>query len=147
MPAGSLSLFRWHARQCRHRAKGRKWTRCQCGIWTQGSLSGQWVKMSLHTRNWAAAAKIIHNWEATGKIGEEPPDIRNVSTKADQAHARNLERMCQPRTHRIVRLKREDLGLVLEALNWRGKHGAVKIALEFVTMVPRDRRFPAPVGF
>ena len=94
MPAGSLSLFRWHARQCRHRAKGRKWTRCQCGIWTQGSLSGQWVKMSLHTRNWAAAAKIIHNWEATGKIGEEPPDIPTIKKAVEKyladAEARHL---------------------------------------------------------
>jgi integrase/recombinase XerD len=57
-------------------------------------LSGQWVKMSLHTRNWAAAAKIIHNWEATGKIGEEPPDIPTIKQAVEKyladAEARHL---------------------------------------------------------
>jgi integrase/recombinase XerD len=94
VPAGSLSIYRLHARDCKHRAKGRKWTRCQCAIWTQGSLSGRWVKMSLHTRNWAAAAKIIHNWEATGKIGEEPPDIPTIKRAIEKylvdAEARHL---------------------------------------------------------
>ncbi len=94
MPAGSLSLYRLHSRDCPHRAKGRRWTRCNCAVWTQGSLAGRWVRMSLKTRNWAAAAKVIHNWEATGKIGEEPPDIptirKAVEKYLDDAEARHL---------------------------------------------------------
>lgn len=50
--------------------------------------------MSLHTRNWAAAAKIVHNWEATGKIGEEPPDIPTIKRAVEKyladAEARHL---------------------------------------------------------
>ena len=50
--------------------------------------------MSLNTRNWAAAAKIIHNWEATGKIGEEPPDIPTIKKAVEKyladAEARHL---------------------------------------------------------
>jgi site-specific recombinase XerD len=40
--------------------------------------------MSLHTRNWAAAAKIIHNWEATGKIGEEPADLPPIKKAVEK---------------------------------------------------------------
>jgi integrase len=50
--------------------------------------------MSLKTRNWAAAAKVIHNWEATGKIGEEPPDIPTIKKAIEKyladAAARHL---------------------------------------------------------
>ena len=69
MPAGSLRLFRWHSQACPHRAKGRRWTRCNCAIWVQGSLGGQWVKRALGTREWAAAAATIHGWESSGEIG------------------------------------------------------------------------------
>ena len=48
----------------------------------------------MHTRNWAAAAKIVHNWEATGKIGEEPPDIPTIKLAVEKylgdAEARHL---------------------------------------------------------
>lgn len=56
MPAGSLALYRLHARNCPHRPKGRRWTRCTCSIWVQGSLGGKWVKKSLSTRDWSVAA-------------------------------------------------------------------------------------------
>ena len=104
MPAGSLSLYRLHSRDCRHRAKGRPWTRCNCSVWTQGSLAGQWVKMSLKTRNWAAAAKVIHNWEASGKIGEEPPDIPTIKSAVAKYLADAEARHLAPET---VRKRRE----------------------------------------
>jgi hypothetical protein len=50
--------------------------------------------MSLHTRNWAAAAKTIHNWEASGKIGEDPPDVPTIKKAVEKyladAEARHL---------------------------------------------------------
>ena len=64
MPAGSLALYRLHARTCPHRSKGRRWTRCNCAVWVQGSLAGKWVKKSLNTRDWSVAAATIHEWEA-----------------------------------------------------------------------------------
>ncbi|HKW02308.1 MAG TPA: tyrosine-type recombinase/integrase [Vicinamibacterales bacterium] len=78
MPAGSLTLWRWHARSCPHRRKGRRWTRCKCGIWVQGSLGGEWIKRSLNTREWSAAAAIVHGWEAAGQVGIVKPDIPRV---------------------------------------------------------------------
>lgn len=104
MPAGSLSLYRLHSRDCPHRPKGRRWTRCRCPVWTQGSVGGTWVKMSLKTRNWATAAKIIHSWEASGKIGEEPPDIPTVRQAVAKYLADAASRHLTPET---VRKRRE----------------------------------------
>jgi site-specific recombinase XerD len=94
MPAGSLTLWRWHARSCPHRSKGRRWTRCNCGIWVQGSLGGEWIKRSLNTRDWSAAAAIVHGWEASGQIGVIKPDVptieRAVELYFEDATARHL---------------------------------------------------------
>ncbi len=94
MPAGSLTLFRWHARTCPHRSKGRRWTRCNCSVWVQGSLGGEWVKRSLNTRDWSVAAATIHEWEAAREVGGkklEVPTIREALQKYfDDAEARHL---------------------------------------------------------
>lgn len=94
MPAGSLTLFRWHARTCSHRSKGRRWTRCNCGVWVQGSLGGEWVKRSLNTREWSAAAATVHGWEASGQIGVVKVDLPTVEKAVeayfDDAKARHL---------------------------------------------------------
>jgi integrase/recombinase XerD len=94
MPAGSLALFRWHARTCPHRSKGRRWTRCNCSVWVQGSLGGEWIKRSLNTRDWSVAAATIHEWEAAREIGgkkQEVPTIREALQKYfDDVEARHL---------------------------------------------------------
>lgn len=94
MPAGSLTLFRWHARTCAHRSKGRRWTRCNCSVWAQGSLAGEWVKRSLNTRDWSVAAATVHEWEAAREIGGKKlqlPTIREALQKYfEDAEARNL---------------------------------------------------------
>ncbi len=94
MPAGSLTLWRWHARSCPHRSKGRRWTRCTCGIWVQGSLGGEWLKRSLNTRDWSAAAAVVHGWEASGQVGVIKADIptveRAVELYFEDATARHL---------------------------------------------------------
>ena len=60
--------------------------------------------LRLHARDWAAAAKIIHNWEATGKIGEEPPDIPNIKRAVEKYLADAEARHLAPET---VRKRRE----------------------------------------
>lgn len=94
MPAGSLTLWRWHSRACPHRPKGRRWTRCTCGVWVQGSLGGEWVKRSLNTRDWAAASAMVHGWEASGQIGVIKADVptvgRAVEAYFEDARARHL---------------------------------------------------------
>jgi len=96
MPAGSLTLFRWHAADCKHRSKGRRWTTCNCPVWVQGSLGGQWIKQSLNTRSWTAASAAVHDWEAAGQIGGTTPRpeaiaISEAVTKyLEDAQARHL---------------------------------------------------------
>lgn len=118
MPAGSLTLWRWHARSCPHRSKGRRWTRCNCGIWVQGSLGGEWVKRSLNTRDWSAAAAIVHGWEASGQIGivktETPAIDRALELYFQDAAARHL-------AETTVRKRRELLeGKLLAFCNGKG---------------------------
>jgi integrase/recombinase XerD len=94
MPAGSLALYRLHSSSCPHRPKGRRWTRCTCSIWVQGSLGGKWVKKSLNTRDWSVAAATIHEWEAAREIGGKAfvvPTISEALQKYfDDAEARHL---------------------------------------------------------
>jgi hypothetical protein len=52
----------------------------------------------------AAAAKAIHNWEATGKIGEEPPDIPTIKRAVEKYLADAEARHLAPET---VRKRRE----------------------------------------
>ena len=96
MPAGSLTLFRWHAADCKHRPKGRRWTTCNCPVWVQGSLGGRWIKQSLNTRSWTAASASVHDWEAAGQIGGTNPKPKAiaitdaVSKYLEDAEARHL---------------------------------------------------------
>ena len=95
MPAGSLTLYRRHSRTCPHRPKGRRWTRCNCPVWAQGSLGGQWIKDTLSTRDWSVAAATVHTWEAAREIRSdakvEVPTIREALQKYfDDAEARHL---------------------------------------------------------
>ncbi len=94
MPAGSLALYRLHSRLCPHRSKGRRWTRCKCAVWVQGSLGGTWIKRSLSTREWSGAAATVHEWEAARTIGGkrfEVPTIQQALSKYfDDAEARHL---------------------------------------------------------
>jgi len=95
MPAGSLTLYRRHGRTCPHRPKGRRWTRCNCPVWAQGSLGGQWIKDTLNTRDWSAAAATVHTWEAAREIRSDAtvdvPTIREALQKYfDDAEARHL---------------------------------------------------------
>ena len=107
MPAGSLTLWRWHARSCPHRTKGRRWTRCNCGIWVQGSLGGEWIKRSLNTRDWSAAAAIVHGWEASGQVGVIKVDIPTVEQAVERyfedATARHLAETTHSQASRAPR--------------------------------------------
>lgn len=102
----------------RTRSKGRRWTRCSCGIWVQGSLGGEWVKRSLNTRDWSAAASIVHGWEASGQIGtikaEIPTIERALELYFEDAAARHL-------ADTTIRKRRELLeGKLLPFCNGKG---------------------------
>jgi len=72
-----LTLYRRHRRVCAHRHKRRRWTKCSCPIWVQGTLGGESIRKGLDLTSWTAASELIHGWEASGEIGvrrtEAPP--------------------------------------------------------------------------
>jgi integrase len=89
-----LTVYRRHLNVCPHQPKGRRWHRCACPIWVQGTLGGEAIRRSLDLTSWEAAADRVRGWEASGTIGvvkAEVPLIREAVAKylAD-ADARKL---------------------------------------------------------
>lgn len=90
-----LTIYRRHSYDCAHKNKGRRWHRCDCPIWVQGSLGGEYVRESLNLTVWGAAQQRVRGWEASGQVGvirNEIPAIKEAVVKhiAD-AEARNLK--------------------------------------------------------
>src|SRR5205809_1599934 len=90
-----LTIYRRHSSDCPHKAKGRRWTRCGCAIWVQGSLGGEYVRQSLNLTVWGAAQDRIRGWEASGQVGvvrQDVPTIREAVEKhLEDADGRNLK--------------------------------------------------------
>jgi integrase/recombinase XerD len=91
----ALTIYRRHAATCPHISKGRRWHRCQCPIWVQGSLGKEYVRQSLNLTVWGAAQERVRGWEASGQVGvvhQNIPTIREAVEKhiAD-AEARHLK--------------------------------------------------------
>jgi integrase/recombinase XerD len=68
-----LHLFRRHYPPCPH--KSRRYRRCTCPLWVQGSLGGEWIKKSLNVTSWEAASDLVTAWTASGQIGVVRPDV------------------------------------------------------------------------
>jgi integrase/recombinase XerD len=72
-----LTIYRRHRKDCEHRSggkapreeQGRRYRRCRCPIWVDGSLRGREIRKTLGTRDWERATDIIREWEATGEFG------------------------------------------------------------------------------
>ena len=77
-----LQIYRRHYPPCRD--KSRRYRRCACPIWVQGSLAGEWIKKSLGVTSWEAATDRVREWEAAGGIGQRRrviPSIADAITK------------------------------------------------------------------
>jgi hypothetical protein len=59
-----LTIYRRHRKNCKQRAKGRKYRHCQCPIWVDGLLGGKEMRESLKLRDWQRAQDLIREWEA-----------------------------------------------------------------------------------
>ena len=68
-----LTIYRRHQPPCRYRS--RRFRRCNCPIWVQGSLRSNYVRQSLDLRSWEAASDLIRCWEASGELGVVRPDV------------------------------------------------------------------------
>src|ERR1051326_2045287 len=70
-----LIPYRRHASTCAHASEGRRWNRCKCPIWVQGTLDGEPIRESLDTRNWTKANETVQKWEAAGGREEQIPEL------------------------------------------------------------------------
>ena len=75
----SLALYRRHLPSCPHKAKHRRFNKCKCPIWVQGSLGGEYVRKSLDVASWTAASERVHEWEAGGTIGAIRQEIPSIA--------------------------------------------------------------------
>lgn len=76
-----LTIYRRHLKSCDHRGKGRRYRRCRCPIWVDGSIASEEIRLSLNTRNWEEAQEKVRDWESERSRPAEPKDNR---TSLDQ---------------------------------------------------------------
>src|SRR5262245_49095214 len=58
--------------------------RCQCPIWVQGSLGGEYLRRSLDLVSWEAAQDRVRGWETSGEIGVMKAEIPEVPDTVDR---------------------------------------------------------------
>ena len=66
-----LTLYRRHLKGCPHAKKGRRYRRCHCPIWVQGTLAGQQLRRALDLTSWEAATDQVREWESRGGLSAE----------------------------------------------------------------------------
>lgn len=62
-----LNIYRRHQPPCT--SHSRRYRNCNCPIWVQGSLRGEYIRRGLNLRSWSAATDLVRDWEAAGEIG------------------------------------------------------------------------------
>ncbi len=88
--------YRRHNPDCPHKSEGRRWIRCKCQIWVQGTLDGEPIRESLGTRVWAKANETVQKWNTDGSREPEPhaepePEPINGVTIAEACDAFTAE--------------------------------------------------------
>ncbi len=96
-----LSMWRRHTPKCRHRAKGRAHTKCNCPIWVDGEVNGRRFRRSTGLKDWQRALRKLALWE--------PPDAPTLTpvTEAIEAfriHCRDLAPSTRRKYDNILRL-------------------------------------------
>jgi hypothetical protein len=91
------AIYRRHTRDCQFYGRPRRDSRsqrCQCPIWVQGSIGGEYLRRSLDLVSWQAAQDRVRGWEASGEVGIIRADIPSISEAVerffDDAQARGL---------------------------------------------------------
>ena len=79
-----LTIYRRHRQSCDYKAEGRKYRRCRCPIWADGTLDGREIRKSTGLASWEKAQALVREWEAEGSEGREGPigieEARDVSS-------------------------------------------------------------------
>jgi integrase len=99
-----LRAYRRHSDDCKYKAKGRNYTRCNCPIWCDGTLDGRDFRRSVKTRDWNEAEHRIRAWETKGlDQTDDQPEVA-VGDLADR-HVADMEaRKLSPATLKKYRM-------------------------------------------
>ena len=89
-----LTLYRRHQKTCKHRQLGRKYRRCGCPIWVDGSVGGREIRKSLCLADWQEAHDKVRLWEAEWREPKSPGEPITIQRAAENfstdANARKL---------------------------------------------------------
>lgn len=98
-----LALYRRHTKTCGQTS--RRYRRCRCPIWIQGTLSGETIRRSLDLNSWEAATELVNEWTAARKIGVASISVAEaVDRFLADARARHL----RPQTVRLLEVLLRD---------------------------------------
>ena len=78
-----LTNYRRHTQRCPHRHEGRKYRRCHCPIWVDGSLNGKEIRKSLDLKNWEKAQAFVRDWEAQQSLPDDSGPVRIEAATED----------------------------------------------------------------
>lgn len=70
-----LILYRRHLAACPHKPKGRRFNRCDCPIWIQGTIEGEATRKALDVSSWSRAEQLKRQIEDGIKPKEQPKAI------------------------------------------------------------------------
>jgi integrase/recombinase XerD len=80
-----LTLYRRHLKRCSKTGE-RYWKRCSCPMWVEGTVSGSYLRRSLHTGSWERAQGLAQQIEAAqdptaqAEIRHEPVSVEKAVT-------------------------------------------------------------------
>jgi hypothetical protein len=78
-----LNVYRRHQPPCRFTT--RRHRNCNCPIWVQGSLRGEYIRRGLNLRSWSAATDLVRDWEAAGEIGVvKRPEVPTIAEAVER---------------------------------------------------------------
>jgi len=92
-----LSIYRRHLKRCEHRKQGRRYRRCRCPVWVDGSLDDLEIHKALGTQDWQKAHEMVREWEAEGehKAQAQKPESVTIGRAwelfMEDLEARNLQ--------------------------------------------------------
>lgn len=129
-----LAIYRRHSRDCQFYGRARRDSRsqkCQCPIWVQGSLGGEYVRRSLDLVSWQAAQDRVRGWEASGEVGVVRADIPDIALAVDRffddLKSRGLSDATLGKQHVLLRKQ------LLPWCKSRGFHSLKQIGVDEVT--------------
>jgi integrase/recombinase XerD len=94
-----LTTYRRHQAPCRFTS--RRYRNCNCPIWVQGSLRGEYVRRSLDLRSWTAATDLVRDWESAGEIGAvKKPEVPTIVEAVEKFIADAKAQKLSPETIR-----------------------------------------------